>query len=264
MAKETNEPDANKLDESTEQRPVRPSEGETTDGTNEIPPQVREDDPIYKKVFNANQVWEGKGGTSSLRLDEINAILESRDRGGEVIMGDASAYDLVDRLLTRAGVVGHWFWRQCAEAMSEAILRVVGDSPAEFTNPTVRHSARAVHARALGFNVDPDVDRADHSDKPNGYPKPTAEEAEKTRKAQEDVTAREKAGGSSEVSQRGKDGTFSEEEFNPDTAHTQQAKTTGTSRGKSSGSSSRSTSKHGKPEDKNDDEVRKLLGDGEN
>lgn len=142
---------------------------------------------INDKVFNLNQFIEGKGGTKRVRLDELNALRAGHEAGDMSVVGDASACDIVDWLLKRAGVVGHPLFAQLAEAFAEAILRVAGDEPYLWVNPQAGHAAR----RIAGLLEPDDLVNPDFSHERNGYPKPTDEEAEETRKAQEEATRQE-------------------------------------------------------------------------
>lgn len=212
---------------------------------------------IHDKVFNLNQFVEARGSTKNLRLDEIEAVIARRNRGEKTTVGDASAYDVVNWVLARAGVVGHELFMQLHEAFAEAILRVAGDEPYMWVNPQAAHEARR-----LGLLIEPnDMERPDFSHVRNGYPKPTDDEAEETRKAQEEVTAREKfeADKQAETERLKADQKAAKEKAaQQQEAPPVEVKLEG---GKASGKGSSSRTGDGK---KKDEDLKRLLGDGDN
>lgn len=139
---------------------------------------------IDDKVFNLNQFVEG-GETHQLRLDELNSLRERQVRGDKILVGDASAREVIEWLVKRAGVLGHRLFGPLVPVLAKCLLahmeEVANGNPLAYVNPNWDHAARDL----TRFGYIEDDMRG--SGVPNGYPKPTAMEAAETRRQQERV-----------------------------------------------------------------------------
>jgi hypothetical protein len=136
------------------------------------------DAPRNALVFSANEFWEGQP-THQIRHDEVNALRAAQTTGVDVATGDASAQDIVDQLLKRAGVTGHPLFSKLATAFADAIMKVAGDDPRLWVNPLFYSSARTRGAAPVSV---------DGSTYVSGYPQPTEDAMKAQDKAATDAT----------------------------------------------------------------------------
>lgn len=105
---------------------------------------------IYDKAFSGSLFWAG-GDTKKLRLDEINAI---RDGG---VVGDTSAYDIVEKFFKDAGFLQNRLASRLHEVFAAALISEVGDDPTAYMNNQYDHVARKQGMRALGVPVGEEI-----------------------------------------------------------------------------------------------------------
>ncbi len=108
---------------------------------------------LKEKIFSDNLFWAG-GNTKRLRLDEINSVRDRMDRGDEIIVGDTSAWEIVNRFFKETGFLQNRLAPRLHQVFAQALLDEMGSNPTEYMNTLHRHPARESHLATMGVSLD--------------------------------------------------------------------------------------------------------------